>query len=66
MRFRMGRAGPSAGMGCGGLVAVVGLVLISPVGEFLIKGIGWILIIAGVFAALSGIFYWMRGPRRGP
>ena len=62
----MGRAGPSAGMGCGGLVAVVGLVLISPVGEFLIKGIGWILIIAGVFAVISGIYYWMRGSRHGP
>ena len=61
----MGRAGPSAGMGCGGLVAVVGLVLISPVGEFLIKGIGWILIVVGVFAVVSGVYYWMKGTMRG-
>ena len=64
MRFRMGSQGPGAGIGCGGLVAVVGLILISPVGEWLIKGIGWILIVMGLFAATTSIFYWIRGPRR--
>ncbi len=65
MQFRMGNAGPSAGIGCGGILAVFGLILVSPVGEWLIKGIGWILIIAGVFAIGTGIYYWMKGPRRG-
>jgi hypothetical protein len=65
MQFRMGNAGPGAGIGCGGLVAVLGLILVSPVGEWLIKGIGWILIIMGVFAAATGVYYWIRGPRRG-
>ena len=64
MQFRMGNPGPGAGIGCGGIVAVIGLILVSPVGEWLIKGIGWILIIVGVFAALTGIYYWMKGPRR--
>ena len=61
----MGNAGPGAGIGCGGLVAVLGLILVSPVGEWLIKGIGWILIIMGVFIVVTGIYYLMRGPRRG-
>ncbi len=61
----MGNAGPGAGIGCGGLVAVLGLVLISPVGEWLIKGIGWIFILLGVFIAVTGVYYWMKGPRRG-
>ncbi len=65
MQFRMGKAGPSAGIGCGGILAVFGLILVSPVGEWLIKGIGWVLIIMGVFIILTGIFYWMKGPRRG-
>ena len=65
MRFRMGNAGPGAGIGCGGLVAVLGLVLVSPVGEWLIKGIGWILILMGVFIAVTGVYLWMKGPRRG-
>jgi len=69
MQFKMGNsgpgAGPSAGIGCGGVVAVLGLILVSPVGEWLIKGIGWILIIAGVFAIGTGIYFWMKRPRGG-
>jgi hypothetical protein len=37
------------------------------VGEWLIKGIGWLLIIAGVFILGSAIYLWMKGPReKGP
>ena len=61
----MGSAGPGAGIGCGGILAVVGLILVSPVGEWLIKGIGWILIVMGVFTAITGIYFWIKGPRRG-
>ena len=61
----MRSAGPGAGIGCGGLVVVLGLVLISPVGEWLIKGIGWIFILLGVFIAVTGVYYWIRSPRRG-
>ena len=61
----MGNAGPGAGIGCGGLVAVVGLILVSPVGEWLIKGIGWLLVLLGVFILVTGVYYWMRGTRRG-
>ncbi|MCH7737896.1 MAG: hypothetical protein IH872_10925 [Chloroflexi bacterium] len=64
-QFRMGRAGPGAGIGCGGILAVFGLILVSPVGEWLIKGIGWILIFMGVLVVVTGIYYWIRGPRRG-
>ena len=61
----MRNAGPGAGIGCGGLVAVVGLVLVSPVGEWLIKGIGAMLILLGVFVAVTSVYYWIRGVRRG-
>ena len=61
----MSRAGPSAGIGCGGLVAILGLILISPVGEFLIKGLGWIFIVIGVFAVLSGVYFWIKSTMRG-
>lgn len=65
MQFRMGNnKGPSAGIGCGVLLAIVGLILVSPVGEWLIKGIGWILIVMGLFAATTGIYFWIRGPRK--
>ncbi len=38
IQFRMGSAGPGVGIGCGGIVAVLGLILISPVGAVLVRG----------------------------
>ena len=61
----MGNAGPGAGIGCGGIVAVLGLILISPVGAALVKGIGWILILFGVFIVITGIYYWLKGLSKG-
>ena len=63
MQFRTGNTGPSAGIGCGGIVFILGLILVSPVGEWLIKGIGWMLIAVGVFILGSAIYLWMRGSR---
>ena len=63
MRFRQinaGAVGPGSGIGCGGLIFVIGLILVSPVGEWLIKGIGWIFILAGVFITVSAIYLWMK------
>tara|TARA_Y100000588_G_scaffold56840_1_gene54660 strand:- start:1354 stop:1560 length:207 start_codon:yes stop_codon:yes gene_type:complete len=63
MQVNLRNAGPGAGIGCGGLVALVGLILVSPVGEWLIKGIGWILIVMGVVIAVTGVWYWMKRPK---
>ena len=63
MRFRQinaGAVGPGPGIGCGGLIFVIGLILVSPVGEWLIKGIGWIFILAGVFITVSAVYLWMK------
>tara|TARA_B100001013_G_scaffold270639_1_gene171814 strand:- start:183 stop:365 length:183 start_codon:yes stop_codon:yes gene_type:complete len=54
----------SAGIGCGGILAVLGLVLVSPVGEWLIKGIGWVLIVVGLLVGVTGVYQWMKRPRR--
>ena len=64
-QFRMGSAGPGAGIGCGGIVAVSGLILLSPVGAALVKGIGWIFILFGVFIVITGIYYWLKGLTKG-
>jgi len=63
-QFKMGSARPSAGIGCGGILAVLGLVLVSPVGEWLIKGIGWVLIVVGLLVGVTGVYQWMKRPRR--
>ena len=63
MRFRQINAGtvwPGSGIGCGGLIFVIGLILVSPVGEWLIKGIGWIFILAGVFITVSAVYLWIK------
>ena len=66
MQFRqinMGGVGPGSGIGCGGLIFVLGLILVSPVGEWLIKGIGWLFIVAGIFITLSVVYFWIKGSR---
>ncbi|MEC9446206.1 MAG: hypothetical protein VYC59_05440 [Chloroflexota bacterium] len=66
MQFRqinMGGIGPGSGIGCGGLIFVLGLILVSPVGEWLIKGIGWLFILIGVLIIVGAIYLWMRGCR---
>jgi hypothetical protein len=37
--------------------------LVSPVGEWLIKGIGWLFVVIGVLIIVSGIYFWMKGSR---
>ena len=66
MQFRqinMGGIGPGSGIGCGGLIFVLGLILVSPVGEWLIKGIGWLFILIGVLIIVGAMYLWMRGSR---
>ena len=63
MQFRQFKMG-SAGIGGGGILAVLGLVLVSPVGEWLIKGIGWVLIVVGLLVGVTGVYQWMKRPRR--
>jgi len=66
MQFRqinMGGVGPRSGIGCGGLIFVSGLILVSPVGEWLIKGIGWVFILVGVLIIASAMYLSMRGSR---
>ena len=65
IQFRMGSAGPGVGIGCGGIVLGICTILISPVGWGLVKGIGWIFILFGVFIVITGIYYWLKGPRKG-
>jgi hypothetical protein len=63
MHFRNGSGGTSTALGCGGLLALLGLVLISPVGEWLIKALGWVLLVAGIIVVLSSIYYWITSAR---
>ena len=54
-------------LGCGLLagvwLAVIGAVLISPVGEWIIKGIAWVTLALGVLVIVMTIISWLTGGR---
>jgi ABC-type multidrug transport system permease subunit len=63
MRFSGG--GPGCGLLAGVWLAAIGAVLISPVGEWIIKGIGQIALALGVLVIVLTITTWLTGgPRR--
>ena len=62
IRFRGG--GPGCGLLAGVWLAAIGAVLISPVGEWIIKGIGWITLGLGVLVIVLTIVGWLTGRRR--
>jgi hypothetical protein len=45
------------------LLFLLGLILVSPVGEWLIKGFGWLFVVIGLLIIASGIYFWMKGSR---
>ena len=56
--------GPGCGLLAGVWLAAIGAVLISPVGEWIIKGIGWITLGVGVLVIVLTIVNWLTGGRR--
>ena len=59
-QFNLGGTLQSAGVGCGGLLFLLGLILISPVGKWLITSIGWLFVLIGIFSIVTGIYYWIK------
>ena len=62
MRFSGG--GPGCGLMAGVWLAAIGAVLISPVGEWIMKGIGWLMLGIGGLVVVLTIFSWLKGRRR--
>ncbi len=62
--IRFGGGGPGCGLMAGVWLAVIGAVLISPVGEWIIKGIGWITLALGVLIIVLTIVNWVTQRRR--
>ena len=63
MQFRIGGRGGCAFIGCGSLLALLGLILLTPVGVWLVKGVGWLSIVLGLIIVVTGVYYWLRGSR---
>ena len=62
IRFNAG--GPGCGLMAGVWLAAIGAVLISPVGEWIIKGIGCATLVLGVFVIAMTIVSWLTARRR--
>ena len=63
-RIRLGGSGPGCGLMAGVWLAAIGAVLISPVGEWIVKGIGWLLLGIGVIVVVMTLVGWLTGRRR--
>ena len=62
--IRFSGGGPGCGLLAGVWLAAIGAVLISPVGEWIIKGIGWITLGLGVLVIVLTIVGWLSRSRR--
>ena len=63
-RMRFGGGGPGCSLMTGVWLAAIGAVLISPVGEWIIKGIGWLMLGVGAFVVVLTMVGWLKGRRR--
>ena len=63
MQFRIGGAGGGVFIGCGAIIALFGLILLTPVGVWLVIAVGWISVVLGLVIVATGVYYWLRGSR---
>ena len=64
MDFRYRGNGRSASIGCGTMLALFGLLLLSPVGVWLVKALGWLSLAVGLLLLATGAYYWLFRSRR--
>ena len=63
-QVRFGGGGPGCGLMAGVWLAAIGAVLISPVGEWIVKGIGWITLGLGVLVIIMAVVGWLTSRTR--
>ncbi len=64
MRFRIDPTSVRLPIGCGASLFLFGLILLTPVGIFLVKAVGYISLVAGLILFATGLYYWMARFRR--
>ena len=56
-------AGPPGTLGCGLALFFLGVFFLTPLAVFLIKGVGWMLIVIGVLLCALALWSWVRSRR---
>ena len=64
MLYRFDMNGPRASVGCGILLLALGVILLTPLIDFLITLLGWALVVAGIFGIAAGALTWVFVSRR--
>lgn len=64
MLYRYDFNGPRASFGCGLLLFLLGVILLTPLTRFLIDILGWTLIVLGLIALVLAALTWVLGSRR--
>ena len=64
MRFKINMSSAKTPIVFGVMLIVIGLVLLTPVGEFLVKLVGYLSLVSGIVMFATGMYFWMaRFPR---
>ncbi len=64
MIYRVDWNNSKAVIGCGMILTLLGVVIISPVVAWLINVIGWLLMVFGLLGVTVGVGSWALGTRR--
>ena len=57
MRFRLNTRSNWTPIGCGSALVLFGLILLTPVGVWLVKAVGWLSLVVGLMLLATGIYY---------
>ena len=64
MLYRFDMNGPKASVGCGIVLLFLGVVLLTPLVDFLITLLGWALVVVGLIGIVAGALTWLLASRR--
>ena len=64
MLYRFDLNGPRASIGCGLLLALLGIILLTPLVDLLIGILGWTFIVLGLIVVVLGVLSWLFCSRR--
>jgi hypothetical protein len=64
MLYRFDLNAPRASVGCGLLLALLGIILLTPLVDLLIGILGWTFIVLGLIFVVLGVSSWLFGSGR--
>ncbi len=63
MQYGIGANGGKALVGCGAFLILSGLLILTPLGMWLVRALGWLAIFMGFFFVVMSAFLWLSAMR---